>query len=103
MPMGSVLKCVAVYERPFWREGKLSGEAISDTGPVTLVFDDSPESAAHGALLAFVFGDHARQMGATDPEDRQAAVVRELVRLFGDGAAQPIDCPLIRPTSSVSQ
>lgn len=63
MPMGSVVKCVAFYDRPFWREAGLSGEAISDSGPVTLVFDDSPEDAAHGALVAFVLGREARRWG----------------------------------------
>jgi monoamine oxidase len=42
MAQGSVIKCMAVYRRPFWREQGLSGEATSDRGPVRVVFDNSP-------------------------------------------------------------
>ena len=34
------LKLQAVYERPFWRTDGLSGQAVSDTGPVPIVFDN---------------------------------------------------------------
>ena len=33
MAQGSVVKCMAVYERPFWRERGLSGAVTSVTGP----------------------------------------------------------------------
>ena len=33
MPMGSVIKCMAVYDEPFWRGEGLSGQVASDTGP----------------------------------------------------------------------
>jgi len=32
VPMGSVIKCEAVYAAPFWRAAGLSGQATSDTG-----------------------------------------------------------------------
>ena len=31
--MGSVIKCMAVYEEPFWRDDGLSGQAVSLPGP----------------------------------------------------------------------
>ena len=40
MPMGSVIKYVAVYERPFWRAAGFSGEVVSDTGITVTTFDD---------------------------------------------------------------
>ena len=42
MPQGSVIKCHAVYDRPFWRDAGLSGEAAGDTAPVKVVFDGTP-------------------------------------------------------------
>jgi monoamine oxidase len=87
MPMGSVIKCVAFYERPFWRERGLSGEAFCEAGPVNMVFDDSPEDGAHGALVAFVMANRARSLGS--PEARRAAVLGELSRFFGPEAARP--------------
>ena len=38
--MGSVIKCMAVYDEPFWRDDGLSGMATSDTGPVKVTFDN---------------------------------------------------------------
>ena len=29
VPMGSVIKCMAIYDEPFWRAEGLSGQAIS--------------------------------------------------------------------------
>ncbi len=89
VPMGSVIKCVAFYERPFWRDEGFSGEAISDTGPVTLVFDDCPERGSPGALLAFVLGAQARRWSRQSAEDRRRAVIDELVRIFGPKAGKP--------------
>ncbi len=91
MPMGSVMKSVVSYDKPFWREQGLSGEASSNTGPVALVFDDSPEDASHGALLAFILGDQARQWRVRSLEERKAGVIKEFSRFFGPEAALPTD------------
>jgi monoamine oxidase len=91
MPMGSVLKCVAFYETPFWRGDGYSGEAFSDAGPVTLVFDDSPDDAKHGALLSFIFGKEARRWGARSAAERREAVLGRLAAFFGRRALQVID------------
>ena len=42
LPAGSVIKCFAVYDEPFWRADGLNGQAISDQGPVKVTFDNSP-------------------------------------------------------------
>ena len=42
MPLGTVAKCMAIYDEPFWRVEGLSGQGTSDTGPVKLTFDNSP-------------------------------------------------------------
>src|SRR5699024_8158220 len=42
VPAGSVIKCFAVYEEPFWREAGLNGQGVLDAGPVKLTFDNSP-------------------------------------------------------------
>lgn len=94
MPMGSVAKCVAVYERPFWRERGLSGEAVCDRGPVRIAFDDSPapgEGADHGALVAFVLADGLRELRELDVSGRRKAVISALVQLFGPQAGEPLD------------
>ena len=92
MPMGSVIKCVASYARPFWREAGYSGEAFSTTGLVRATFDDCSPSGDHAALVAFVVGDAARQLSrrCATPEAQRAEVLAALARLHGPAAAAPI-------------
>jgi len=89
MPQGTVAKCMAVYERPFWRDKGLTGQATSDVGPVRTTFDNSPPDGSPGVMLAFLEGDHARRAGVLDPEERRRQVIDCLVRFFGPEAAAP--------------
>jgi monoamine oxidase len=91
MPMGSVIKCFATYERPFWREQGLSGEAISDTAVVSPVFDLSPPDGSLGILVGFIDGAMARVWSAKTLEERRAEFVRCMVRFFGPEAAHALD------------
>jgi monoamine oxidase len=88
VPAGSVIKCNVVYDRPFWRDDGLTGQATGDEGPVKVVFDNSPPSGAPGVLLAFLEGAHARRLNRVSPTQRRDAVVRGLVEFFGPQAAK---------------
>jgi monoamine oxidase len=89
MPLGTVAKCMAIYDEPFWRADGLTGQATSDTGPVKLTFDNSPPDGSPGVLLGFLEGQRARDMGRVSPEERRAAVIDCFRRLFGERAAKP--------------
>jgi monoamine oxidase len=89
MPMGSVIKCTAVYEEPFWREAGLSGQAISLPGPAQVVFDNTPAKGSAG-LIGFLEGKDARGLAAASEAERRDAVLRGFQRLFGRGAADPV-------------
>lgn len=91
VPAGSVIKCHAVYETPFWREDGLTGQATGDRGPVKVVFDNSPPSGAPGVLLAFLEGAIARRLNRVDLDERRAAVTGSLVDFFGPRAANPVE------------
>jgi monoamine oxidase len=90
MPQGSVVKCMAIYDEPFWRKDGLSGQATSDTGPAKIVFDNSPPDGSPGVLLGFLEGERARTLGRQPPAERQKAVVEGFARLFGPKASNPI-------------
>jgi monoamine oxidase len=90
-PMGSVIKCNAIYEEPFWRAEGLSGQATGDGEGARVVFDNSPPDASPGILLGFLEGDEARRLGRGSPEVRRAAVLDSFVRYFGPKAARPVD------------
>ncbi|HEX6229286.1 MAG TPA: flavin monoamine oxidase family protein [Solirubrobacterales bacterium] len=89
MPQGTVIKTMAVYERPFWREEGLSGQAVTDVGPARVVFDNSPPDGNPGVLLGFLEGRLARRWGARPPSERREAILSGHARLFGEGAAKP--------------
>ena len=89
MPMGSVIKYVAVYDRPFWREKGFSGEAFSDTGPCVTTFDGCTSSGTP-ALVTFSDGAVARKYAVKTPEERKQAVLKQFAELFGPEALQPV-------------
>ncbi len=89
MPQGTVIKTMAIYEQPFWREQGLSGQAASDVGPARVVFDNSPPDGTPGVLLGFLEGRLARQWGARPAAERREAVLAGHARLFGERAARP--------------
>ncbi|MCG3087696.1 flavin monoamine oxidase family protein [Sporosarcina cyprini] len=82
--MASHAKVVAVYERPFWREVGLSGNATSWVGPLQEIHDASPETGS-GALFGF-FGWPAIQRQELGQEELLKLVTGQLVRFFGPEA-----------------
>ncbi len=91
LPMGAVVKFLAVYGRPFWREEGLSGMAISDRGPVTITFDNSPPQGTPGVLLGFIEGRDARALMGVSVEERREAALASIARLFGSRALHPLE------------
>jgi monoamine oxidase len=91
MAMGSVVKCMAIYERPFWRDEGLSGAITSVSGPVSVGFDNSPPDGRPGVLMGFLEGGAARAHADLDMEERREAVAACFARMFGPEAGEPID------------
>ena len=89
MAMGSVVKCMAVFDEPFWRADGLSGQATSSAGPAKVFFDNSPPGGRPGVLLAFLEGREARIAARMPLEQRREVVLGGLARLFGPRAASP--------------
>ncbi len=87
--MAGQAKVIAVYERAFWREAGLSGEARSRVGPMVEIHDASAETGLP-ALSGFV-GVPAQARADAGPRITDAAVA-QLERLFGPDAAHPIAC-----------
>jgi monoamine oxidase len=91
MAQGSVVKCMAVYERPFWRERGLSGAVTSVTGPVSVGFDNSPPDGSPGVLLGFLEGRAARDAADLPQAERRRLVAECFAGLFGPEAADPVE------------
>lgn len=87
-PMGAVIKCFVHYERAFWRDAGLSGEAFSD-GIAGLTMDVTLPQTNEGTLVVLVVGEHARRL-AGNPDERKRAVLSALIQQFGLQAARPL-------------
>jgi monoamine oxidase len=85
------VKCFAAYDRPFWRDAGLSGEAYRPRGTLRAVVDGSPPGGGSAVLQGFVVGYEAECWHGRDPDHRRREVIASFVELFGDQAAAPID------------
>ena len=86
-PLGALTKAYAAYSTPFWRAQGLSGQALSDEGPVFITFDVSPPEGP-GILLGFT---NPRGFDALPDEQRREQALSCFTALFGEQAANPID------------
>jgi monoamine oxidase len=91
MQRGAVVKCFAAYDRAFWRDAGLSGEAYRPHGTLRAVVDATPPDRDAPVLLAFVVGAAAAAWHRRDPADRRCEVLDGLAELFGPPALRPLD------------
>ena len=87
-PQGALSKAYAAYPRPFWRDKGLSGQALSDQGPVFITFDVSPGDDGPGILLGFA---DSREFDALGADERRKQALAGFSALFGPDAEQPVD------------
>ncbi len=93
-PLGALTKSYAAYPTPFWRAQGLSGQALSDEGPVFITFDVSPPAGGTidpdgpGILLGFT---DARRFDRLEPAQRREEALECFAALFGDEARRPLD------------
>lgn len=93
MTFGTLMKCEAVYERPFWREDGLSGQGVfrGRTGPVCSMFDNSPPSGEPGILMGFVGAAQWKAWSGRPDRERRGAVLRSFAKVVGPRALEPVD------------
>jgi monoamine oxidase len=90
LEMGSVIKCFAVYETPFWR-----GRPVHVVDPELIVLDHTLDASSpddkHYALVAFIGGDDAVVWSDKPADERRTMVLDGLARVLGEEARTPID------------
>jgi monoamine oxidase len=84
-PSGSYAKVEIVYDRPFWRDEGLTGQAFGDQA-VGATFDQTPPDGSPGVLIGFIGGQHARTWDTLDLAGRRAVTVDSFAAYFGDQA-----------------
>jgi monoamine oxidase len=113
---GHLIKWEAVYDRPFWRDAGLSGQAVSDQGPANTTFDNTPPSGGPpGILFGFIGGGQADRAARLTRAARRRAVLGNFVDFFGPEAAKPTEsfeldwtdeawtrgCPVAHPSAGL--
>lgn len=83
MPMGTAIKMMLVYDRPFWRDEGLSGIALTDQDVPQLMFDNSPEDGSCGILVGFTEGSAARRWIDRNESERRSAAIETVTDCFG--------------------
>ena len=91
MPMGTVIKVQCVYEKPFWRDAGLNGQATGDIRPVKVAFDNSPPDGHVGVLMGFIEGEDGRRAQRQTVEQRRQATIDCFASWFGEAARHPVE------------
>lgn len=86
MPMGAVMKCYAIYEKPFWRAKGLNGLGLADSGCIKVCFDNSPKDGSKGILMGFALANEARRLAGLPQEERKKEMLECFIHFFGPEA-----------------
>ncbi|HEY0416739.1 MAG TPA: NAD(P)/FAD-dependent oxidoreductase [Gaiellaceae bacterium] len=90
MTQGDVIKVLAAYERPFWRDAGLAGEGFAPYALVREVYDNSPPSGSPGVLCVFLAAERAEAAERLAPDERRRLVLDGLASFFGPEALAPV-------------
>ncbi|MEB3351706.1 MAG: FAD-dependent oxidoreductase [Cyanobacteriota bacterium] len=92
-PMGQMVKVLALYRRPFWRDQGLCGLGIGPMPLLELTVDSSPPGGP-GVLAGFIAGERAARWRRRPELERRRAVLADLECWWGPAAATPEDLVL---------
>jgi monoamine oxidase len=91
MPLGTLAKCEAIYEEPFWRKENRGWRAVKIGGVVKEMFDNTPPSGKPGILMGFLGGHSWRMWTPRPAAERKQAILADFAQAFGPGALKPTD------------
>lgn len=85
MYMGSIIKTITVFKRPYWKENGYSGSILDtsrETNPVVFSYDDSSDEDQFYAIMGFIVADSSRLWAKQTPDERRQAVCEQYARAF---------------------
>lgn len=85
MYMGSIIKTITVFKRPYWKENGYSGSILNtarDTDPVVFSYDDSSDDDHFYAIMGFIVADSSRKWAKQTRDERRQAVCEQYARAF---------------------
>jgi monoamine oxidase len=85
MYMGSIIKTITVYKRPYWKENGFSGSVLDTShalNPVIFSYDDSRDEDQFYAIMGFIVADSSRKWAKQTRDQRQQAICEQYARAF---------------------
>lgn len=85
MYMGSIIKTITVFKRPYWREKGYSGSVLNtsrDTHPVVFSYDDTSDEDHFYAIMGFIVADSSRKWAKQTRNERRQAVCEQYAKAF---------------------
>jgi len=90
MEMGTVIKCNAVYDNPFWRDMGLSGAMICLDEVVELSVDNSIPGSDKGIITSLIHADRAKSLLKLSVPERREILLKAYANIFGEKALTPL-------------
>ena len=90
MGMGTVIKCNAVYDKPFWRDMELSGAMICLDEIVELSVDNSIPGSDKGIITSLIHADRAKGLLKLTEPERREILLKAYANVFGEKALTPL-------------
>ena len=91
LSQGSIIKVLAVYEQPFWRQEGLSGQGFAPYELVRELYDTSPPSGSVGVVTTFPRRRERRGGGQDERRRRREAVLEGIAKYIGPHGLRPVD------------
>jgi monoamine oxidase len=89
--VGSVIKTILVFDRPWWRALQASGRGFSRGGLFGSMIDASPTNGRYGILVLFSTAlDFSRLQHFSRPADRCEQALRWIAEISGQKIPEPI-------------
>ena len=91
LPAGTEIKCIAVYDEPFWRADGVSGASAATDALIEVTLDTSPPDGSAGVLAGYCAGPKARALAAMTADERKRVLIDTLVTRFGPKARDVVE------------
>jgi len=83
MPMGSIIKTFAIYDKPWWREKGFNGIAsVTDMNTFVGQTFDITTPSSPPCIMGFILGKRARLWQQVDQAKKKEIVLAEYAKLF---------------------
>lgn len=90
MEMGTVIKCHAVYTKPFWRDKGFNGASTCLDEVVELTVDNSISGSEKGIITSLIHAERAKELLKLSEQERKNLLLKAYSNLFGEEAMNPI-------------